>query len=48
MNLTRLFPRRELPDLARKALESAIDGKLSTVGIATYVIAAKGMDGQDR
>jgi hypothetical protein len=42
MNLSRLFPRRELPDLARKALESATDGKLSTIQIATYVMTAKG------
>ena len=48
MNMTRLFPRRELPDLARAALESATDGRLSTVGIAAHVIAAKGLDGGDR
>lgn len=48
MNLAKLFPRRELPNLARQALESATDGKLSTVAIAAYVIAAKGLDGGDR
>ena len=47
MNLTKLFPRHELPKLARAALEASPDG-ISTVAIAAHVIAAKGLDGQDR
>lgn len=47
MNLHRLFPRHELPKLARAALDAAPDG-ISTVGIAAYVIAEKGLDGDDR
>ena len=48
MNLSRLFPRRELPKLALEALTASTPAGLSTVAIATYVIAAKGMDGGDR
>ena len=47
MNLSRLFPRHELPKLAKAALEAAPDG-LSTVAIAAHVIAAKGLDAGDR
>lgn len=47
MNLTRLFPRHELPKLAREALESR-EGPMSTREIATYVIDAKGLDTGDR
>ncbi len=47
MNLSRLFPRHELPKLAKAALEAAPDG-LSTVAIAAHVIAAKGLDIGDR
>jgi hypothetical protein len=47
MNLTRLFPRHELPKLARTALEAHSEG-ISTKSIAAYVIEAKGLDGSDR
>lgn len=47
MNLARLFPRHELPKLAKTALDPAPDG-LSTVAIAAHVIAAKGLDAGDR
>lgn len=47
MNLTRLFPRYELPKLCRRALETA-NGPMSTREIAAYVIREKGLDGQDR
>ena len=47
MNLSRLFPRHELPKLAKAALESAPDG-LSTTAIAAHVIATKGLDAGDR
>lgn len=47
MNLSRLFPRHELPRLAKEALGASPDG-ISTVGIAAHVIAAKGFDGGDR
>lgn len=47
MNLSRLFPRHELPRLAKVALEAAPDG-LSTTAIAAHVIATKGLDQGDR
>jgi len=47
MNLARLFPRKELPKLAKAALDAAPDG-LSTVAIAAHVMAVKGLDGSDR
>lgn len=47
MNLAKLFPRHELPKLARAALQASPDG-ISTVGIASQIIAAKGLDGGDR
>ena len=47
MNLSRLFPRHELPKLAKSALEAAPDG-LSTTAIAAHVIAMKGLDAGDR
>lgn len=47
MNLAKLFPRHSLPKLAREALEANPDG-ISTVGVARYVMAAKGLDLGDR
>lgn len=47
MNLTRLFPRNELPRLAREALEAA-PGGIDTRAIALHVIDAKGLDASDR
>lgn len=47
MNLSRLFPRQELPRMAKEALTAVPDG-ISTVGIAQHVIAAKGLDSGDR
>ena len=47
MNLSRLFPRHELPKIAQAALEASPDG-LSTTAIAGAVIAAKGLDSGDR
>ncbi len=47
MNLTKLFPRYELPKLCRAALDESV-GPISTREIAAHVIAAKGLDGQDR
>jgi hypothetical protein len=47
MNLTRLFPRNELPKLAREALEAHPDG-IDTRAIALHVINAKGLDASDR
>jgi hypothetical protein len=47
MNLSRLFPRHELPKMARAALAGSPEG-ISTVGIAAYVLSEKGMDGGDR
>ena len=47
MNLTRLFPRNELPKLAREALEARPDGT-DTRAIALHVIEAKGLDASDR
>ena len=47
MNLTKIFPRFELPDLCRVALKAHNEG-ISTRGIAAYVIQTKGLDGNDR
>ena len=47
MNLSRLFPRHELPNLAKEALAASPAG-ISTVAVATYVIVAKGLDTADR
>ncbi len=47
MNLSRLFPRHELPKLAKEALTASPAG-VSTIGIAAHVIAAKGLDTGDR
>lgn len=47
MNLTRLFPRRELPRLCLAALQSSTTN-LSTREIAAYVMREKGMDLGDR
>lgn len=47
MELAALFPRHELPRLAKEALADSPDG-LSTVQVAAHVIAAKGLDAKDR
>ena len=47
MNLSRLFPRHELPKLCRAALNEATEG-ISTTGIAAHIIVAKGLDQGDR
>jgi hypothetical protein len=47
MNLSRLFPRHELPRLTREALAASPAG-VSTKAIAAHVIAAKGLDSSDR
>jgi hypothetical protein len=47
MNLAKLFPRHSLPKMAMEALEANPDG-ISTVGIARYVMASKGLDMEDR
>ena len=47
MNLSYLFPRHELPKLAKAALE-ANNTPMSTVEIAAHVIAAKELDTTDR
>ena len=47
MNMSRVFPRHELPKLAKAALQASPDG-ISTVVVAAHVIAAKGLDGGDR
>ncbi len=47
MNLTKLFPRFELPDLCRAALQAHGEG-ISTRGIAAYVIETKKLAGGDR
>ena len=45
--MAKVFPRHELPKLVRAALDAAPAG-VSTVGIASHVIVAKGMDSGDR
>jgi hypothetical protein len=47
MNLSRLFPRHELPRLAKAALENAT-APISTRDIAAHIIEVKGLDGNDR
>ena len=47
MNLTRLFPQHELPKLATAALATSPHG-ISITAIAMHVIAAKGLDQDDR
>ncbi len=47
MNLTKIFPRFELPTMCRAALQAHTEG-ISTRGIAAYVIDTKGLDGGDR
>ncbi len=47
MNLSKLFPRHELPKLCRAALDAS-QSPISTKAIAAYVIDAMGLDGQDR
>lgn len=47
MELAALFPRHELPKLARAALECTPDG-MTAPQIASHVIAAKGLDVKDR
>ena len=47
MHLAHVFPRHELPKLARAALEATPDG-MSTVQVAAHVIAAKGLDTTDK
>ena len=47
MNLSRPFPRHELPNLAKAAL-GASPGGLSAVAIAAHVIATKALDQGDR
>ena len=47
MHLAHVFPRHELPKLATAALEATPDG-MSTVQVAAHVIAAKGLDTNDK
>ena len=47
MHLAHVFPRHELPKLARAALECTPDS-ISTVQVAAYVIAAKELDTTDK
>ena len=47
MHLAHVFPRHELPKLARAALECTPDS-ISTVKVAAYVIAAKELDTTDK
>lgn len=47
MNLAKVFPRNEIPNLIWPALEAAT-APLSTRDLAAHVIAAKGLNGQDR
>ncbi len=47
MNMSRIFPRNELPRLAREALSANPDG-MDTRELALYVIKAKGLDTEDR
>lgn len=47
MNLAKIFPRFELPDLCRAALKAHSEG-VSTRAIAAYVIETKKLDGGDR
>lgn len=47
MNLTKVFPRNEIPKLIWPALEAAT-APISTRDLAAHVIAAKGLNAQDR
>ena len=47
LNLAKAFPRNEIPKLIWPALEAATEA-VSTRDLAAHVIAAKGMDAQDR
>ena len=47
MNLSKLFPRHELPRLCA-AMFKRENRPLSTRDIARFIIAEKGLDGQDR
>ena len=47
MHPAHVFPRHELPKLAKAALEATPDG-MSTVQVAAHVIAAKGLAKDDR
>jgi cell division protein ZapA (FtsZ GTPase activity inhibitor) len=47
MNLSRLFPRHELPRLAKASLKNA-SAPISTRDIAAHIIEVKGLDGRDR
>lgn len=47
MELAALFPRHELPKLAKEALAASPDG-MTAPQIAAHVIAAKGLDVKDR
>ena len=47
MHLAHVFPRHELPKLAKAALEATPDG-MSTIQVAAHVIAAKGLDTTDK
>lgn len=47
MNLASVFPRHELPKLAREALAANPEG-ITAPQIASHVIAAKGLDAKDR
>ena len=46
-NLSRLFPRNEIPKLIWAVIEAAT-APLSARDLAAHVIAVKGLDGQDR
>ena len=47
MHLAHVFPRHELPKLAKAALEATPDG-MSTAQVAAHVIAAKGLNTTDK
>ncbi len=46
-NLSRVFPRNEIPKLVWPVIEAATEA-ISTPALAAHVIAAKGLDAQDR
>jgi hypothetical protein len=47
MNLSKVFPRNEIPKLIWPVIEAAT-APISTRDLAAHVIAVKGLDGQDR
>ena len=47
MNLSKIFPRFELPKLCKAALEAA-QGPISTRELAGYIIQSKGLDRDDK